>query len=140
MGGDFLRMGMMNKSELLTGFIFGICFMPVIGLWAVLLACCTSILWALGGMKEKSWRRWGVPLVTASFISLLNSTLVIWASVPVVWGILSIGYGIPSDNPPDEGSALGRFWYLLISDEFWATFLTRGTIYILLASTYLVLL
>jgi hypothetical protein len=123
-----------NKEELTIGFIFGLCFSPIIGWYALCLAPATSWLWAKSGApnSNKFYRRIGVPLLTAAFTGL-------WWSIPGAWALLSMGYGIPSTQPPDEGSTLGKFWFKVCGgSEKLAHIATRSTIYILLATNYLV--
>ena len=91
-----------------------------------------SLLWAVGGAPHfgKAWRRVGCPaLVGLSFIIKTGS----WLGVPAAlatFGVLTLGYGLPSTQPPDEGSMLGRIaWKLAKGNENLATLYARGTIY-----------
>jgi len=98
----------LNNEELLIGFIYGILFMPVVGLWAVPTALATSFLWAYGGAEKtsKAWRRYGVPLVVSFILTLVTHKIAWLLSAPGAIAILSIGYGIPDVNDP-KGSTLG---------------------------------
>jgi len=127
---DFIRnLKRLNREELLIGLIFGLCFLGVIGWWAVLLAFITSLLWALTGAGySKLLRRVGVPLAACLFVALVRQYYPIFVSLPLAMIPLSLGYGIPSQN--DAGSPLGRFWYSLNPAN--ADVFTRATIYILL--------
>jgi hypothetical protein len=119
-----------------------------------------GLLGALGGAENsnKLYRRLGIPLVLTILITL---TLCLKFGIIGLFGlctmllfpILTIGYGIPSWNGPnnsmdDEGSPLGRFWYKLVKGsitgpdtkaEKKATILTRTTIGILFALVPLVI-
>jgi hypothetical protein len=112
--------------------------MPIIGLWVVPLAIATSFLWALTGSASKYnyklWRRLLVPALACLAVYLVTHNWHIWLSLPLAFGILSIGYGIPDST--DEGSALGKFWYKV--SEQYANILTRSSIYILLALSFLI--
>lgn len=147
----------LNRNEVLVGAVFGWAMIFFIGFWALPLGLVTGLLWAIGGAGYgKGWRRFGVPAVAALFwmlsgLPILHSA----ATIPGAIAILSIGYGIPSTQPPDEGSALGRFWYriaqkLLLRGEGMihvvtlhnkaaalAVTLTRGTLYVGLALNYI---
>lgn len=131
----------LNLNELLVGFLvpFVAC-VYWIGWWSIPVCAATAILWALGGAYGHSIRVWGVPALLCGSVGLTHQSWV--ASFPyfLMVGALSIGYGIPSTQPPDEGSALGRFWwnsrfvrgfYYSETREMWTNFLTRGTIYTL---------
>lgn len=130
----------LNKEELATGFVFGICFWPIIGPLTLLVGTICSFLWALTGSgKSKLYRRLGVPLVPCAAIYLMTYNWHIWISLPLAYGVLSLGYGIPSTQPPDSGSTLGRFWYRVFNNnETKAHLATRGTIYLLLLVSFLV--
>jgi hypothetical protein len=64
-------------------------------------------------------RRLGVPAVMA--VSLSFSSLWLLLTFFPLWGIVSIGYGMPSEG--DKGSAMGRFWLKLLPYKAanWAT-------------------
>lgn len=133
----------MNKEEAVIGGVFGLAFIPVIGLWAIPLALGTSFLWAYGGADKtsKGFRRFGVPLITAFALLLSLNSWTTLLTVPGAIAILSIGYGIPSKQPIDEGSVLGRFWFKIVGgNEYLASILTRATIYSALLTNYLVIL
>ena len=125
----------MNKEELLIGFIFGLCFYPVIGLWSIGLAFVSSILWALTGSgKSKLYRRLLIPIIASCLVYLSIKNWHIAISVPLAYGALSLGYGIPDNT--DDGSLIGRFWFKITSK--YANILTRATIYSLLLSSFLI--
>lgn len=121
----------LNKEELIIGGIFGGLLAIFIGPWAVLTALLCSFLWAWTGAGNGAiWRKVGCPLVACGSIFLVHHHWQVWVGfIPMVI-VLSLGYGIPSTQPPDAGSPLGRFWYK-ISPKY-ANVLTRGTIYTLL--------
>lgn len=131
---------MINKEELLIGAIVGLCFIPIIGLVALPMALATAILWNLGGADgfSKAYRRMGVPLVTCITVAVVKQSLTPLISLLPVWGVLSIGYGIPSTQPPDAGSWLGREALMLAKGhEKRADLYCRGVIYALLALAFL---
>lgn len=134
----------LNCEELIIGFIFALAFTPVIGWWSLALAPITSFLWALTGSESKwnskLWRRLLVPFLACLAVYLVKGNWQIWVSLPFAFGILSMGYGIPTIAPGradhDEGSWLGKFWYRIKPE--WANWLTRGTIYSLLFTSFLI--
>ena len=97
-----------------------------------------AFLWALSGseheVNSKLFRRLGVPLIwSASYLDIRMFLI-----VPIAFGFLSLGYGIPSLL--DNGSLLGRFfWRLTSGNELWSNILTRGVIYCGAVTPYLVL-
>jgi hypothetical protein len=70
-------------------------------------------------------RRLGVPAVMA--VSLSFTSLWLLLTMLPLWGVVSIGYGMPDKDPNgDKGSALGRFYlkFLPYKAANWATRLT----------------
>ena len=124
----------LNKEELIIASILTAIVVP--WPWVLVAIPVCALLWALSGDgKSKLFRRLGVPLVWA--FSLHTG----FAFVCVLTGFLSlcIGYGLPSTQPPDEGSALGRFfWKLTGGNVLLSNILTRGLIYIGLVIPFLI--
>lgn len=121
----------LNKEELFVGAFYGLLFAPVLGWLAVPLGIWTSFAWALGGTYNKAWRRFGCSLVPAILISAQHGWHHLF-SFPMAWAALSIGYGIPSQYPPDDGSVMGRIVYSVLKDETRATIAVRTMIFLLL--------
>lgn len=119
----------LNKQELVIGFLYHIIFLYW-SLWVIPTAFVSSYLWALSGEgQSKIYRRLGCPLLLAIalFLELHNNALFI--AVPIAFGFLSLGYGIPDST--DEGSWLGRFFLKLTGGNLSLTnILTRGLIYV----------
>ena len=134
-----IRMSLeLNKEELMIGFIFGMSFWFVFGWWAIPVALLTSLFWAIGGRYGHGWRVWTVPgFVVAMGLILHLSAWWQLSSYPMGCAVLSIGYGMPSTQPPDHGSALGRWWVARVKYLDIATVMTRLTIYALLALAFL---
>lgn len=129
----------LNHEELLIGFIVGICSWLVIGFWAIPVALVTSFFWAYTGAgASKLYRRLGVPVVISSVCAYFAHTWIPLISVPLAFGVLSIGYGIPTTQPVDEGSWLGRICFGWANgSEKLADLYCRGIIYILLALAFI---
>ena len=126
-------MKQLNAEEYLIGSFFSLVFIPVIGMWAVLLAPLQGLLWSLSGAGySKLFRRLLVPAIPIVVIVIQTGYLGIIFSLPLAFGVLSLGYGIQDST--DKGSWLGRFWYEKYPEH--ANFLTRFTIYFLLAVSY----
>lgn len=126
------------KIEFVRGFVSTILLTTVLGLWGILLSFFTGILWEAGGSYWKSWRRIGVPWVTALAIFPIwqNGLVVQWLiTYWVGYGILCLGDGYPDfHNIPntDQGSWLGRQVKKLgLSDEIGGE-LTKWLIVVLL--------
>lgn len=136
----------LNKSELVIGLIFGLIFAVKIGWWALALAPVTSFLWAAGGLWNKAFRRIGCALLPCLAVWAVSGWWWAILAFPLAFGVLCIGYGIPTTQPPDEGSFLGRFAYSLVSQQSgWtvvekeqiAEILTRTLIYFLLSVAFI---
>lgn len=116
----------LNKEEVLVGFVYGSSVFPLIGWLAIIPGMVCAFLWAIGGAGKKMVRRVGVPLVMA--ISLSFTSLWLLLTMLPLWGIVSIGYGMPDST--DSGSVLGRFYSSWLSMKA-ANWTTRFTIYIM---------
>ena len=129
----------LNKEELLIGAIVGGLSALKVGWIALAIAPVTSFFWAYTGAgASKLYRRLGVPLVIASACAVVTHSWVPFISVPLAFAVLSIGYGIPSTQPPDAGSWLGRIAFKLAkSNEKKADLYCRGLIYALLTLAFL---
>ncbi|MBI3981188.1 hypothetical protein HY345_04275 [Candidatus Microgenomates bacterium] len=133
----------LNREEILTGFIFGISFVHIIGWWCLPLAMISSFLWALSGSpgQDKFWRRLGVPFCACLIVFFLKHNWIIWLSLPMAFTVLSIGYGIPTidkdGNLTDEGSWLGRFFWNKTGSSRTSNILTRAVIYLLLFLSFI---
>jgi hypothetical protein len=116
----------LNKEELLVGFIYGSCTWSVISWWAVIPGIICAFLWAIGGSGPKLVRRIGVPLVVAGSMAFTSLWLLL-LTLPL-WGVVSIGYGMP--DATDKGSWLGRF-YSMFLPKLAANWATRLTVFVL---------
>lgn len=74
-----------------------------------------AFLWAFSGMEGTSlgWRRVGVALILCIPLWSGWITPLIWL---VLFGAFSLPYGIPDSD--DDGGAIGRFWYDIVSKHF----------------------
>ncbi|MCG3177015.1 MAG: hypothetical protein MOGMAGMI_01979 [Candidatus Omnitrophica bacterium] len=133
----------LNYEEMALGAAFGAALGFFVGpILAVIAALACAFLWAFGGSGAgRAWRFVGVPLVALAAIALARvpvELLHALASTGAALGVLTIGYGIPSTQPPDAGSFLGRFFYKLAGQNgLTANLLTRGTLALLLGLAYL---
>jgi len=98
----------LNKEELITAGILTAIVTP--WKWWILTIPLCAFLWALTGSESKYnyklWRRLGVPVVWGASLWMWQVAF----AIPVAFGFLSMGYGIPSTQPFDEGSWLGRIF------------------------------
>lgn len=125
-------------SEFFIGAIAGAAFTPWIsgiGLVGIfLVAAVTGTLWSLGGHLNQAYRRAGVPAVIVTCVGLTlqpmtaEFALRLLVAYSVMFLATSLGYGVPSTQPPDEGSAIGKFWYRILKDLDKANFATRMTV------------
>jgi len=116
----------LNKEELLVGFIYGSSTWPLLTWLAIVPGIACAFLWAVGGAGPKLFRRVGVPIVVA--ISLAFTSPYLLLTVLPLWGVVSIGYGMPDST--DEGSVLGRFYSRWLSTKA-ANWSTRLTVFVL---------
>lgn len=133
----------LNKEELGLGAAFGFSFVFYITVIpAVILGLVCAALWAVGGSGAgRAWRFVGVPVAALAALFVMRVPIQLLhalASTGVALGVLTMGYGIPSTQPPDAGSTLGRFFYKLAGgNERAANFLTRGFLALLLGLAYI---
>lgn len=116
----------LNKEEMLVGFIYGSSVWPLISWMAILPGIVCAFLWAIGGNGKKAVRRVGVPIALA--VSLSFTSLWLLLLVLPLWGVVSIGYGMPDET--DKGSMLGRFYSRWLSKKA-ANWATRFTVFAL---------
>lgn len=128
----------LNKEELAYGALFQCLFAYYLEwhiLWAIPIS---AFLWALSGSESrfnwKVWRRLGCPLVSCIGLYVATGLSNVFYALPFSFWALCVGYGTPSTQPVDEGSALGRFYYWITNgNELMTNMLTRGTILALAA-------
>jgi len=119
----------LSSEEMAVGAVVALAWFMITGWWTILIALACGYLWAKGGSEGTSLivRRLGVPTAICGGAALIN-----WSWIPLVsflpfFGVLTIGYGIPSWNNPDgsmddKGSPLGRFWWIKVHGG-----MTKGT-------------
>ena len=135
-----MRLNRSNIEDFTIGAIIGFGTAPWIGCLSCWTALASGLCYMQGGISHKWIRRFGC-------------TAALW--LPIAWvvkenfwlfficggwtlAVFHVGYGLPSIQPPDEGSALGRFWCRVMTydgcDDCYrgANFMTRATIYIAL--------
>lgn len=129
----------LNVEELIVGGVFGAFLWVFIGAWAILTVPLCAFLWAWTGAGNGAiWRKLGCPLVACIAIWMVDKNWSVWIGFLPMCLVLSMGYGIPSMQPPDEGSPLGRFWFKKFKGNMQrAQWATRATIYTLLALCFI---
>lgn len=123
-------MNELNRNELIWGLVYSSLFVLKIGWVALCLVPICAYLWAISGAgAPKLWRRLGVPAITSIASAIvLQSTMPLY-SIPLVFGVLSLGYGTPDVNDP-YGSWLGHLAYKVSYQH--AELITRSIIIALL--------
>lgn len=95
----------------------------------IVIAIIAGLLGSYAGAKntKKAWRRFGIPTLIMLFALFFITS---WWLITIMFLAfsLSLGYGIPSIFPPDEGSLIGRFWYKKTDNYKLSEILTRLTI------------
>lgn len=126
-------------SEVAIGALAAAAFLPwyyQIGLLRVtILLFASASLWAIGGTLNKTYRRVGVPLVILIPVAFLwrpldwNEILRLVGAFLIMHAACRLGYGMPSLQPIDEGSELGRFWFKVFKAKMvYAELATRSTV------------
>ena len=123
----------LNKEELLVGFIYGSSTWTLLNWLAIIPGIICAFLWAMGGSGPKMVRRIGVPVVMGISLSFTNLWLLL--TVLPLWGVVSIGYGMPDST--DRGSILGRFYSKFLPPKA-ANWATRFTIFVLFVAVMIV--
>jgi hypothetical protein len=108
-----------NKEEFasgafISGVIVGLAHCPVYIIVGAGVLC--GFMWAIGGSGYKWLRRFGVPTVLGTLLVAYGNACG-WITGILLIPILSIGYGVPSVQPPDEGSVLGRWAWKLVNGD-----------------------
>lgn len=122
---------LLNTNELIRGAILGMLLTPATKWAALIVIPAASYLYALSGCKgrDKIWRRIWMPGICglACAINLAHWPAILGA-IPG-YGLMTLGYGLPSTQPPDEGSWIGQKIYKYITtDETLATWIMHGSI------------
>lgn len=136
----------LNKTEVLVGFAHGAWAMALIGLWwGLALGAGTAALFALGGAGQKLYRRIGVPAAVAALLVFGTGKWLMIVAGLSGFAVLSIGYGLPSTQPPDAGSWLGRYVFAKLNltphnakDELLANLIIRGGLLIAFVLPFMV--
>lgn len=129
----------LNIEELIIGAIFGGVSFPIIKWWALLTVPLCSFLWAWTGAGHGAiWRKGGCPIVAIGSVYIVRHHWSAWIGLIPMIIVMAQGYGIPTTQPPDPGSALGRWAFKLARRKEWlAEIITRGIIYLMLAVCFI---
>lgn len=107
----------LNKEEICRYGALPVAFIYFIGAWVLLAAPLCGFLGALSGSsgQSKVWRRSGIPVVLCGLLWAIHGQPAFILSGLIMVGLLSLGYGTPSEYPHDDGSVVGRFaWSIAI--------------------------
>ena len=108
---DFLYGAILGAIALLFGAgWFGLVTIP---------AC--AILYAMGGDNDwKSvWRDFGCAAVNSICLILATGNLLFLGAGIAVYGLLTVGLGLPSTQPADPGSPVGQIAWRLAKGKQW---------------------
>ena len=128
----------MNREERWVGGLVALSLWYYLGWYTLPAIPLCARLWAMGGASDydKNWRRLGIPTVLCGLLILNLHNLVLLVSWPLMFGVLTMGYGIPGYN--DEGSWLGGYYFTRCGGrDVKATIMTRATIFLLLGISLL---
>lgn len=134
----------LNVFELAIGAVFGAVPAIWIHWWALATVPACAFLWAWTGAGHGAvWRKVLMPTLVCGAIFAVRNHWQVFIGLPFMVGALSLGYGIPSTQPPDAGSPLGRFWWARTKGttekehQDKAELFTRATIYAILALSFI---
>jgi hypothetical protein len=109
------------------GLLFGLSWFFVL----TVPAC--AILYAVGGDEkyQSGYRDVGCAAVNSIALILATGNLLFLGAGLAVFGVLTIGLGLPSTQPPDPGSPVGRLaWKLANGKERLANIYTHTFLYV----------
>ena len=126
-----------KKIEARIDFFYGALF-GAIGLFfglgwfslAAIPAC--ALLYAMGGDDDfaSGWRDVGCSAVMSLCLILATGNLLFLGAGLATFGLFTVGLGLPSTQPPDAGSPVGRIaWRLAKGDEGLANTYTHLFLY-----------
>lgn len=104
----------LDQKDFVAGVIYGLFSVFGAGFFGFVVAMVTGFLWAMGGAGvwgTNFWRRYLCPLVMGAVFSIAGFNphfCAVSAALQIV--AMHIGYSMPSMQPPDRGSFLGRFY------------------------------
>lgn len=91
-----------------------------------------AVLYAMGGDNDfrSAWRDVGCSLTNAVALILGTGNLLFLGAGLATFGLLTVGLGLPSTQPPDAGSPVGRLaWKLAKGKEWLANVYTHAFLY-----------
>jgi len=113
----------LNPEEIAVGALHAAVWIGFLKLWGILTIPLVALLWAWGGADgtSKNWRRLGAPIVLCLLLAIAKLSWLPLISILPCFGILTIGYGIPSfhndGSIEDEGSFLGKIIYKKVKGD-----------------------
>lgn len=112
--GNFLKIE--AKIDFLYGAIFG--SIPLLfgaGWFGLITVPACALLYAMGGDNDwrSVWRDVGCSAVNAIGLILATGNLLFLGAGVATYGLLTVGLGLPSIQPPDTGSPVGRLAWKL---------------------------
>lgn len=130
-----------SKIDFLYGALFaalGLLF--GLGTFALLAIPACAVLFAMGGDNNwrSGWRDIGCAAVMALLMILATGNLLFLGAGVAVFGLLTVGLGLPSTQPKDPGSVIGRIaWRLAKKREWLANLYTHAFLYAATWGVYL---
>lgn len=110
----------------LIGLLFGA------GWFTVLTVPACAVLYAMGGDRKYAsvWRDLGCSAVMSIALILATGNLLFLGAGLATFGLFTVGLGLPSTQPYDEGSPVGRIaWALSNKTEWLANIYTHAFLY-----------
>ena len=135
-----------KRIEARVDFFYGALFGAVpfcfgAGWWVLITVPICAFLYAIGGDDDyrSAWRDVGCSAVNSTCLILATGNLLFVGAGLATFGLLTVGLGLPSTNPPDAGSPVGRVaWKLAKQKEWLANIYTRVFLYSALWLIYFV--
>lgn len=130
------------KIDYFYGAMFGV--IPLLfgaGWWALLTVPACAVLYAMGGDDDfqSGYRDVGCAAVNSIALIMATGNLLFLGAGVAIFGLLTVGLGLPSTQPPDAGSPVGQIaWSLARGVEWLANFYTHAFMYATAWAVYFV--
>jgi hypothetical protein len=110
------------KIDFFYGAVIGsIPFLFGVGWFFIITVPACAVLFAMGGDDDyrSVWRDVGCAVVNSVCLILATGNLLFLGAAVAVYGLLTVGLGLPSTQPPDAGSPVGRIAWKLANGVEW---------------------
>ena len=126
-----------NKIDARIDFFYGALYGGIglffgLGWFSLITIPLCALLYAMGGDDDfqSAWRDVGCSAVASICLVLATGNLLFIGAGIATFGLLTVGLGLPSTQPADDGSILGRFFWAVSGAKEWlANIYTHAFLY-----------